>query len=524
MNFTSGVWWAFMTESLSLHPKDTEPLYQTSEDLRQSEEIFRLLVESVQDYAIFLLDPKGHVMTWNTGAQHIKGYAASEIIGSHFSRFYTEEDIAKAKPTVELAVAIENGRIEDIGWRLRKDGSRFWAHVTITALRDRKGILRGFSKVTRDMTDARLADEVLRQSEERLRLLIESVQDYAIFMLDEDGYIASWNVGAQRITGYKAPEIMGKHFSIFYTEEDIKNEKPKMELEMALATGRYAEEGWRLRKEGSRFWSSVVITAIRDEKGTLKGFAKVTRDMTERKLAEDELEKKVSDRTKDLIRINHELEQFAHVASHDLQEPLRMVATYMDLLHIRCEKKLEESEKEFLQYAVQGAERAQQLIQDLLEFSQVASLEKKFQRIDLGEAAQKAQANLKLAIEETQAKIKIENLPSIPADSFQMTQLFQNLFANALKYRASQPPQIKVSAVESSDFWTVTVQDNGIGIAAEYHEKIFELFQRLHSKEKYSGTGLGLAICKKIVERHHGKIWVESQAGQGAAFKFSLPK
>lgn len=497
---------------------------ETADSLRQSEEIFRLMIDSVQDYAIFLLDPQGHVMTWNRGAQRLKGYSADEIIGSHFSRFYTEEDIAKAKPAVELKVAEENGRVQDIGWRLRKDGSRFWANVTITALTDKEGNLRGFSKVTRDMTDQRLADEVLRQSEERLRLMIESVQDYAIFMMDPKGYITSWNVGAERINGYKANEIIGKHFSVFYIEEDIVNKKPSRELVSATETGRYAEEGWRLRKDGSRFWSSVVITAVRDKTGELKGFAKVTRDITDRKFAEDALEKKVIDRTADLLRMNKELGQFAYVASHDLQEPLRMVAMYVDLLNARLENKLNEDEKQFMKYAVEGSERAQSLIRDLLEYSQVGSKEKKFNTVDMNQAAGKALDNLKLSIEEIKPEIKVDPLPPVKGDPLQMSQLFQNLISNAVKYRSSERLKIKISFREEDDCFIFSVEDNGIGIAPEHYERIFELFQRLHSREEYSGSGLGLAICKKIVERHGGWINVESKPGKGTTFKFMIPK
>ncbi|HKP63413.1 MAG TPA: PAS domain S-box protein [Polyangiales bacterium] len=254
--------------------------------LHGSEERFRLLVEQVTEYAIFLLDTSGRVSSWNLGAARIKGYSAGEIIGQHFSRFYRPEDVWKCAH--ELEVATREGRVEDEGWRVRKDGSRFWANVVITALRDDSGGLIGFAKVTRDLSERRRTEEALRESEERFRMLVESVTDYAIFRLDPTGHVATWNSGAERIKGYRAGEIIGQHFSRFYPEEDIRAGKCEMELERASLDGRFEDEGWRLRKDGSRFWANVVITALRDPGGELVGFAKVTRDLTERRAAEEE--------------------------------------------------------------------------------------------------------------------------------------------------------------------------------------------------------------------------------------------
>jgi PAS domain S-box-containing protein len=251
--------------------------------------VLGLLVQNVLDYGIFTLDTGGHVASWNAGAQRIKGYRAEEILGKHFSTFYPPEDIAAGKPDNELRTAIAEGRLEDEGWRLRKDGSRFWANVVITALFDETGELRGFGKVTRDMTERRRTEEALRTSEERFRLLIQGVPDYGMFTLDTGGHVASWNAGAQRIKGYRAEEILGKHFSTFYPPEDIAAGKPDNELRTAIAEGRLEDEGWRLRKDGSRFWANVVITALFDETGELRGFGKVTRDMTERRRTEEAL-------------------------------------------------------------------------------------------------------------------------------------------------------------------------------------------------------------------------------------------
>jgi PAS domain S-box-containing protein len=259
-------------------------------EIGQSDERFRLLVEGIRDYAIFMLDPEGRVTTWNIGAERIKGYQASEILGKHFSCFYPEEDVQSGKPQWELEVAAREGRFEDEGWRVRKDGSKLWANVIITALRDEKGQLFGYGKVTRDITERKRSEEGLRQSEERFRSLVEAVQDYAIFMLDPEGRITTWNIGAERIKGYRASEILGKHFSCFYPEEDVQSGKPQWELEVAAEVGRFEDEGYRIRKDGSRFWGNVIITALRDAAGNLVGFTKVTRDFTERMLARKSLQ------------------------------------------------------------------------------------------------------------------------------------------------------------------------------------------------------------------------------------------
>jgi PAS domain S-box-containing protein len=248
---------------------------------------FAEVVAGVRDYAVFLLDPQGHVVTWNAGAERTKGYPASEIIGQHFSKFYPPEQISNGWPAHELEVAAQTGRFEDEGWRVRKDGSRFWASVVITAIRDPFGVLHGYLKITRDLTDRKQAEEKLRMSEERFRLIVEGVRDFAIFMLDPEGRVATWNAGAQQLKGYTAAEIIGQHFSRFYPQDAIDRGWPQQELRRAAEVGRFEDEGWRVRKDGTQFWANVVITALRDETGTLRGYAKVTRDLTERRQAEE---------------------------------------------------------------------------------------------------------------------------------------------------------------------------------------------------------------------------------------------
>jgi PAS domain S-box-containing protein len=316
--------------------------------------LYRALVESVVDYAIFALDSTGHILSWNRGAAQLKGYDAGEIIGLHFSVFYPPEDVAARKPDRELETAAREGRVEDEGWRVRKDGSKFWANVIITAVRDQSGILIGFAKVTRDLTARRQALEELRTSEQRFRLLVQSVKDYAILMLDATGRIATWNDGAHRLKGYTATEIIGKHFSIFYPPEDVADGKPERELAIAVDVGDYKEEGWRVRQDGSRFWASVVITAIHGPDGTLAGFAKVTRDLTARREAEEESRQRAAAEAArvEAERVSRQL--------HELNVRLHVQAAELELRTDEARSLAEELEvsNESLQRAVQEAEDA----------------------------------------------------------------------------------------------------------------------------------------------------------------------
>jgi PAS domain S-box-containing protein len=295
------------------------------------ERLYRLLVESVQDYAIFALDRDGHILTWSAGAARLKGYARTEIIGRHFSVFYPPEDVAAGKPARELEEAARSGRLEDQGWRVRQDGTRFWASVVITALHDEMGTLVGFAKVTRDLTEQRRETDALRESEARFRLLVESVRDYAIFLLDPEGHVATWNAGAERIKGYRAEEIIGRHFSVFYPAERVAEGFPQYELEVAARVGRFEDEGWRIRKDGSRFWANVIITALRDSSGALIGFAKVTRDLTERRAAEEQARRLAA-------------EQAARTEAERRSEELRLLSEQLEEQAIELEQQREEAQ------------------------------------------------------------------------------------------------------------------------------------------------------------------------------------
>jgi PAS domain S-box-containing protein len=332
----------------------------------ESGDLYRLLVDRVQDYAIFALDTRGYILTWNAGAERLKGYTAKEAVGRHFSIFYLPEDLATDKPGRELEEATETGRAEDEGWRLRKDGTVFWASIIITALRDDDGTLLGFAKVTRDLTERRKAEEQLRESEERFRLIVESVRDYAIFMLDPTGYIATWNVGAQRIKGYSASEIIGKHFSVFYPPEDVAAGKTEMELEVATRTGEYAEEGWRVRKDGSRFWARVVITAMRTPNGRLAGFAKVTRDLSDRQAIEV-----LTRRSEEAETANRMKSEFLAAMSHELRTPLNAIGGYTQLLQMGLSGPVTPAQQDHLGRIQHSQEHLLGIINDILNFSRI---------------------------------------------------------------------------------------------------------------------------------------------------------
>jgi PAS domain S-box-containing protein len=484
----------------------------------------RLLVEAVGDYAIFLLDREGYVQTWNEGGRRIKGYADEEIIGQHFSRFYTEDAQARSHPAHELEIAEREGRYQEEGWRVRKDGSRFWADVVITALRDEDGTLLGYGKVTRDLTARRLAEEQLRASVasissvntqlQQFRLLVAGVRDYAIFMLDAGGHIVSWNTGARHIKGYEETEVIGRHFSLFYTAEDRERGHPAHELEIAVREGRYEEEGWRVRKDGSRFWANVVITPLRNEHGVLVGFAKVTRDLSERRAAEENLR-----------AVNRELERFATAAAHDLSEPLHTIVGLADLTEQRAGDRLDDESREYLAHISAGARRLRRLVDALLEYSRASQDDLREGRVAIAGALDRVVDGLAAQITAAGATIDYDpqQLPEVAADPVMVELVLQNLLTNALKFRSDAPPRVDVRAHRKGPVWRIDVCDNGIGISDEHRARIFDLFQRLHPSDRYPGTGLGLALVKRVVERHGGDLGVDPAPGQGSRFWFTLP-
>lgn len=487
-----------------------------------------LLVTGALDYAIFVMDPGGHILTWNAGAERLKGYRREEIIGRHFSTFHTEEDLARDHPAEELRLALRDGRYEEEGWRVRKDGSQFWANIVITAVYDEAGTHVGFGKVSRDLSARRKVEEQARAKARELEVanrqlaefqrLVTSVRDYAIFMLDPSGRIRSWNTGARRLKGYAPEEIIGRHFSTFYLPEDRARDHPGWELEEAQREGRYEEEGWRVRKDGSRFWASVTITAIRDDEGRLTGFAKVTRDLTERKAAEDALREAVVQ----LRRANEELDRFASVAAHDMLDPLRTISGFAKIL---TREGLPANEvREYAAHVESSSERLTGMLGALLTYARAGRAAHPGHPVELLRVAEEVLADLAGAIQESGATVRLEVPPDgrVVSHDNDLRIVLQNLVVNALKFAETGSPAIAIRAERrQAGEWAMLVEDNGSGIPEPDQRRVFEPFERAHSHQR--GYGIGLAICRRLVERHGGELGVRSEVGRGSCFWFTMP-
>jgi PAS domain S-box-containing protein len=608
--------------------------------LRISEDQYRTLLDEARDYAIFMLDPQGKVMTWNTGAERIKGYSSREIVGSTFSVFFSPEDQKRGRPQEILRATAAQGRHEDQGRRVRRDGSQFVASTVYTALRDPGGNLRGFSEITRDLSETkesgakyrglmeaapdamvvvnqsgdivllnlraesqfgyrrdellgqkvssivpegfaerlvadglRSAEEALAQQigtgieltarrkdgtefpieimlsplrspegilitaairdisvrkaaethlaqmERRYRGLLEAAPD-AMVVVNQSGKIVLLNLQAERKFGYRRDELLGqKVINIIpegFAERLIADglRSPEEALAQHIGTG---IELTARRKDGSEFPMELMLSPLGSMGEILVTVA--IRDITMRRTAEALLLQKVEE----LYRSNEELQQFAYIASHDLQEPLRMVASYTTLIARRYKGKLDADADDFIAFAVDGAKRMQRLIQDLLTYSRVGSKGGEFLSTSSEEALEQAIRNLRGALEESGGVVTHDPLPVVLADELQLVQLFQNLIGNAVKYRRDTAPIVHVGVVPCNGRrWLFSVQDNGLGIESQYFERIFGMFQRLHKRDEFAGTGIGLAICKKIVERHGGAMSVESAIGQGSTFRFQM--
>jgi PAS domain S-box-containing protein len=608
--------------------------------LRESEESYRLLLDGIRDYAIFMMDPQGQIVSWNAGAERIKGYRADQIIGQNFSCFFPPEDVERGRPEEILRITAASGRHEEQGMRIRKDGSRFLASLTFTALRDPDGNLRGFSEFSHDLSESKesgaryrglleaapdamvvvnevgeivllnvqaekqfgyhrdelvgqkikniipegfaerlladglrsaedaLAQQIgtgieltgrrkngsdfpieimlsplespegilvtaairdisvrkdaekhLAQMEGRYRGLLEAAPD-AMVVVNHDGEIVLLNVQAEKQFGYRRDELVGQKVKNIipegFAERLVADALRSAADALAQQIGTGIELNGR-RKNGSEFPIEIMLSPLESAEGILVTAA--VRDITTRKKAEAHLLQKVEE----LNRSNEELEQFAYIASHDLQEPLRMVASYTQLLSKRYKGKLDSDADEFISFAVDGASRMQRLIKDLLAYSRVGTKPPDLQDISSEKALRQALINLRAAVAESGALVTYDPLPTVVADEMQLIQLFQNLVGNAIRYQNSEVPRVHISAtVGGEKKWIFSVRDNGLGINSQYFEKIFGVFQRLHKREEFEGTGVGLAICKKIVERHGGAISVESELGHGSTFFFAL--
>jgi PAS domain S-box-containing protein len=478
---------------------------------------FQQLVAGVKDYAIFTLDPMGHVTSWNDGAENIKGYEASEILGRHFSCFYEPHAIAAGWPDQELKIAAGQGRMEDEGWRLRKDGTRFWASVVITALRDPAGKLTGFLKITRDLTERRRHEEVLRNSEERFRLLVEEVKDHALFMLDRQGLIASWNLGAERLAGYSAAEVMGRHFSCFYPPESATTGLPQQHISLAAQNGNVHTEGWLVRKNGTRFWADMTISALHDRDQQLRGFATVTRDLTER------------NRVAALEQSHESAHIFLAMLSHELRNPLAPLMTSVDILRMRnVNDPVVKQTSDVIARQVQHLTR---LVDDLMDVSRITS-----GRIILSHAPLDIAVPVARAIELSRALIDAKrhslhlSLPDHPlmvnGDLTRLTQVVVNLLNNAAKY-TPEGGRIDLTVKAEDSMVVIRVRDTGSGMPRELVPRVFDLFtQGKRSLDRTEGgLGVGLTLVQKIVALHGGTVTAHSEGlDRGSEFVVRLPR
>jgi PAS domain S-box-containing protein len=510
-----------------------------------------LLVERTTEYAIFMLDPDGAVLTWNTGAEHLNGYTHDEIVGSHISILYPPEAVATAAPQRQLDSARREGRFEEEGWRVRKDGTRFWASVVITPLYDNGPVLRGFGMVARDVSERRETEQSLRESEERFRLLIESTVDYAIFMLTREGVVASWNPGAERIKGYQAHEIVGRHFSTFYPRESVASGWPDYELTEAARVGRFEDEGWRVKKDGTMFWANVVISALYGPDGSLRGFAKVTRDISERKKQQERIEnltRELERRVEQLAAINRDLqhknaenEGFVYSVSHDLRSPLVNLQGFSQELMLTTEALgrlvtrddvpadvqqqatalIAGELKESVDFIHNAVRHLSTIIDGLLRLSRIGRVEYETKDVDMTALVSDILAAMHSEVLAAEVAVTVDPLPHVRGDRNAIGQIFANVVGNALKsFNGRADRRIHITA--STDPVPVfSIRDNGLGIPAEYHSKLFQMFQQVHS-HRVRGEGMGLAIVRRIVERHGGRIWFESTPDVGTTFFFTL--
>ena len=382
-------------------------------------------------------------------------------------------------------------------------------------------------EINTDITIRKQAQSASQVIEERFRLLVEGVKDYGIFLLDPTGHVSTWNAGAQRIKGYLAEEIIGRHFSCFYSQEGIDAGKPEHELKTTAEHGRFEDEGWRIRKDGSRFWANVIVTALRDPDGRLLGFSKITRDLTERKMAEDRIARlnaEITERNEGLLAANRELESFSYSVSHDLRAPLRSINGFSAALLEDHADKLDAEAQSYLQRIRAGATRMGHLIDDMITLARTARVEMSLENVDLSAIAQEVANQLHAMQPERKVEFRIQPALVVQGDRNLLRSVLENLLENAWKFTSKKPAAlIDLGAERHSHDLVYFVRDNGAGFDMRYVDKLFGVFQRLHNEKDYSGTGVGLATVQRIIQRHGGTIWAESRPGQGATFYFELP-
>jgi PAS domain S-box-containing protein len=536
---------------------ETTAQVQMRNQIKENELRFRLLADSMPQH-IWTVDTKGTLNYFSQSVFKYSGLTLEQIDAGGWLQIVHPDD---REENIRLwTEAIVSGNDFLIEHRFRRyDGEYRWQLSraipqrdltgniqmwvgTSTDIQDQKTFASELEKQVRERTEELTQlNESLAKSEQRYHLMVEEVEDYAILYLNRDGIIENWNKGAEKIKGYTAKEIIGKSFSVFYPEQERKECLPEKLLQLATEKGKAIHEGWRVRKDGSLFWASVAITAVHDTKNNVIGFSKVTHDLTERKAADDKLKlnaEQLEQKNKDLEKMNTELQSFAYVSSHDLQEPLRKIQTFASRILSKEMQTLSETGKDYFRRMQEAAGRMQVLIQDLLAYSRTNTTDRVFENINLADILNEVKIDIKETLTEKEAIIEVGQMCEINVIAFQFRQLLYNLIGNAIKFsKPNTRPHIRiesemvkgntVSTVSLSPHKTychISIADNGIGFDPQYKDRIFEVFQRLHGKEEYSGTGIGLAIVKKIVENHHGRIAATSELNKGATFDIYIPE
>ncbi|HWW03072.1 MAG TPA: PAS domain S-box protein [Candidatus Acidoferrum sp.] len=520
-------------QAIQFMARDITSRQKGEESLRKSEALKSAILDTALD-AIISIDHEGLIQEWNAAAQKIFGYSRAETVGKPVDELIIPAALLEIYHD-GLANYLMTGAGSLVGKPIeltlrRADGREFRAEMAISrALTERPPRC---TALIRDISERKHAELLLRQSEERLRLLIESAKDYAIYMLDSEGNVATWNTGAQHLEGYRAEEIIGKHFSIFFVPEDVARGAPKEFLQQAEREGKVLNEGWRLREDGSRFWSEGIITALRDEKGKLIGFSKIAHDITTQKETEErihqlneQLEQRVRERTAELEAANTELEAFSYSVSHDLRAPLLHISGFVDMLQNEAASLLDDKSKEHLQTIADSAKQMGSLIDALLDFCRMGRSEMGRHPVNVVSLVEEARRTFRRETKDRNIEWKIGELPEVQGDPVMLRQVIVNLLSNALKYtRARSPTIIEIGATHGEQEDVFSVHDNGVGFDMQYAGKLFGVFQRLHPVHQFEGTGIGLANVRRIIHRHGGRVWAESAPDNGATFYFSIPR
>jgi len=486
--------------------KDVTATQKAWNDFKKSERDFQSLVNSVKEYAIFMLDANGNVSTWNSGAEAIKGYKAEEIIGKPMDVFYTEEEIANDVPRQNLKKALQYGHYEAEGYRVRKDGTRFYADVAITPMYE-NGQLSGYAKITKDITERRKSEDTIRF----MATILDNIQD-PVIATDNNFFITNWNEGAEKLFGWKSSEVSGRS-AIEILKADFPLEKRKDILNQFAVNGFWQGELIYHSRSGAPINSLVTLSRLKNAAGVVKGNLILVRDITKRKYAEEGLKKSID-----------EMEAFSYSISHDLRAPLRSIIGFANILEEDYGDKLDEEAKRITGVIKKNTSRMGRLIDDLLAFSRTGKLELIKTNVDSAKVVKQVIDEVAPNGQKEKIDWIIHPLPPVKADLNTLNQVWVNLISNAVKYSGkADKPKIEIGAVKKNGNINFFVKDNGVGFDEKYKEKLFNVFQRLHSNEEFEGTGIGLAIVDKIISRHGGKVWAEGEVDKGATFYFSLP-